>query len=63
MRKLAKFFRRQIDEKISVGDIIDEIALKVKSPQRASEEVFSKIADSTWTLTQLAEGRMKEENE
>jgi LAO/AO transport system kinase len=57
LRKLEKFFRRQIDEKITVGNIIDDLALKLKSPQRASEEVFSKIADSSWTLTQLAEGR------
>jgi LAO/AO transport system kinase len=57
LRKLEKFFRRQIDEKLSIGPIIDDIALKLKSPQRASEEIFSQIADSSWTLTQLAEGR------
>ena len=60
LRKLEKFFRRQIDEKISVGNIINDLALKSKSPQRASEEIFSEIADSTWSLTQLAEGRAKE---
>ncbi len=59
LRKLEKFFRRQIDEKMSVGDIITEIALKKKSPQRASEEIFTRIADSAWTLTQLSEGRMR----
>lgn len=57
LRKLEKFFRRQIDEKMTVGNIIDDLALKLKSPQRASEEVFSRIVDTSWTLTQLAEGR------
>lgn len=57
LRKLEKFFRRQIDEKLSIDNIINDIVLKLKSPQRASEEVFSEIADSAWTLSQLAEGR------
>jgi LAO/AO transport system kinase len=59
MRKLEKFFWRKIDETISVGTILDEIADKVKSPQRASEEIFAQIADTAWTLTQLSEGRKK----
>jgi len=59
LRKLEKFFRRKIDEMMSVGTIIDEIAAKKKSPQRASEEIFSEIADSDWSLTQLSEGRGK----
>jgi LAO/AO transport system kinase len=57
LRKLEKFFRRQIDEKLAIDPIINDIALKHKSPQRASEEIFSRIAHSNWTLTQLAEGR------
>ena len=59
LRKLEKFFRRKINEKMSVGTIIQEIADKAKSPQRASEEVFSEVADSAWTLTQLSEGRKR----
>ncbi|MFH1351815.1 MAG: methylmalonyl Co-A mutase-associated GTPase MeaB, partial [Pseudomonadota bacterium] len=57
LRKLEKFFRRQIDEKMGIDPIINDIILKMKSPQRASDEIFSKIADSSWTLSQLAEGR------
>ena len=56
---MEKFFRRQIDEKMGLENIIEDIVLKSKSPQRASEEVFSKIAHSDWTLSQLAEGRMQ----
>jgi LAO/AO transport system kinase len=59
LRKLEKFFRRKIDEKISVGSIIDDIARKRKSPQRASEDIFSMIAQTEWSLTQLSEGRGK----
>ena len=57
LRKLEKFFRRKIDEKMRIGSIINDIAIKLKSPQRASEEIFGKIADTAWTLTQLSEGR------
>ena len=57
LRKLEKFFRRKVDENLSVNTVIKEIVDKSKSPQRASEEVFSKVADSAWTLTQLSEGR------
>jgi LAO/AO transport system kinase len=62
LRKLEKFFRRQINEKMSVGSVINDIAFKLKSPQRASEEIFGKIADTTWTLTQLSEGRKQNNN-
>ncbi len=62
LRKLEKFFRRQIDEKMSVGSIINDIAIKLKSPQRASEEIFAKIADTAWTLTQLSQGRKQSNN-
>jgi hypothetical protein len=54
---LEKFFRRKIDEKMNVGTVINEIASKLKSPQRASDEVFIEIAHSEWSLTQLSEGR------
>jgi len=57
LRKLEKFFRRKIDEKMNVGTVINEIASKLKSPQRASDEVFFEIAHSEWSLTQLSEGR------
>ena len=57
LRKLESFFRRQIDEKMNLVEIINDIAVKLKSPQRASEEIFGKIARSDWTLTQLAQGR------
>jgi LAO/AO transport system kinase len=57
LRKLEKFFRRQIDEKLNLENIILDLVSKAKSPQRASEEIFDRIADSDWTLTQLAEGR------
>ena len=62
LRKLEKFFRRQINEKMSVGSVINDIAFKLKSPQRASEEIFGKIADTAWTLTQLSEGRNQNNN-
>lgn len=62
LRKLEKFFRRQINEKMSVGSVINDIAFKLKSPQRASEEIFAKIADTAWTLTQLSEGRKQNNN-
>ena len=57
MRKLEKFFRRQVDHKIQVSHIIEDLASKAVSPQRASEEVFAAIAKSAWTLTELSEGR------
>ena len=60
LRKLEKFFRRKIDENMAVGTVINEIASKTKSPQRASEEVFSRIANTKWSLTQLSEGRNHE---
>ncbi len=57
LRKLEKFFRRQINDKMSMENTIRNIVLKSTTPQRASEEIFSKIANSDWTLSQLAEGR------
>ena len=60
IRKLEKFIRRKIDEKTSVKGIINETALKSKTPQQASEEIFSEISSSSWTLTQLSEGRKQE---
>jgi LAO/AO transport system kinase len=56
VRKLENFFLREIQETIGVDEIIDEIARKRKSPQRASEEVFAKISRSKRSLTELAEG-------
>jgi LAO/AO transport system kinase len=56
LRKLENFFRREVEETVGVHEIIDEIALKRKSPQRASEEVFAKISRSKRSLTELAEG-------
>jgi LAO/AO transport system kinase len=57
LRKLEKFFRRQINEKMGMENAIGDIVLRSTTPQRASEEIFSKIANSDWTLSQLAEGR------
>ncbi|MEJ2717807.1 MAG: methylmalonyl Co-A mutase-associated GTPase MeaB [Deltaproteobacteria bacterium] len=56
LRKLENFFRREVEERVGLHEIIDEIALKRKSPQRASEEVFAKISRSKRSLTELAEG-------
>jgi len=60
LRKLEKFFRRQLEEKIELDNIINDIVFKFKSPQRASEEIFFKIAGLELTLSQLAEGRGEE---
>jgi LAO/AO transport system kinase len=63
LRKLEKFFRRKIEEGEDVERILNEIAVKSKSPQRACEEIFSHIARTPWTLTQLSEGRDKDKNQ
>lgn len=63
LKKLEKFFRRQINEKMGLDEILEKILLKSKSPQRASEEIFSRIADTDWTLSQLAEGRKKDDRQ
>ncbi len=57
LRKLEKFFRRQVEEKMDLDDILGDVVLKSKSPQRASEEIFSRIAHLDLTLSQLADGR------
>lgn len=57
LRKLEKFFRRKIDEQMNIGTIINDIVLKVETPQRASEKIFSEITNSAWSLTQLSQGR------
>lgn len=62
LNKLEKFFRRKIDEKNYIGDIINDIITHKKSPQRASDEIFKSIASSKWSLTELSEGRNRKKN-